>query len=265
MPGTGGTHFLRVCLLASGSRGNSLYIESAESRVLIDAGLSAKEIAARLSTIGVNAEDLDAVFLTHEHIDHSRGIGPLARRYDLPVFMHHQARQALPKLGRVDDLREIDSGEAFVFRDLQISPFSLTHDAVAPLGFVVEMREGKVGLVTDLGIATRLVADCLQGCRMLVLEANHDEEMLRDGPYPWPVKQRIRSNHGHLSNAAAAELLGGLLWEGLEAVFLAHLSEENNCPDLVLECMRRSMVGQNLCLPRLLVGQQNRVSDHVVG
>lgn len=252
---------MRVCLLASGSRGNSLYIESAESRVLIDAGLSAKEIAARLSAVEVNAEELDAVLLTHEHIDHSRGLGPLARRFDLPVFMHHQARQALPKLGRIDDLREVEAGAPFAFRDLQITPFPLTHDAVAPVGFVVEMHDGKVGLATDLGIVTRLVAESLKGCRVLVLETNHDEEMLRDGSYPWPVKQRIRSSHGHLSNAASAELLGGLLWDGLEVVFLAHLSEENNCPELALDCMRQVTGGQNLCRPRLLVGQQDRVSD----
>ncbi len=255
---------MRVCLLASGSRGNSLYIESAESRVLIDAGLSAKEISARLAAIEVHAGELDAVLLTHEHIDHSRGIGPLARRFDLPVFMHHQARQALPKLGKIEDLRELEAGESFGVRDLQITPFPLTHDAVAPLGFVVEMHEGKVGLATDLGIATRLVADSLKGCRVLVLETNHDEEMLRDGAYPWPLKQRISSRHGHLSNTASAELLGGLLWEGLEAVFLAHLSEENNCPKLALDCMRRSIAEQALCQPRLLVGQQDKVSDYVL-
>ena len=120
----------------------------------------------------------------------------------------------------------------FDFRDLKMSAFPITHDAAAPVGYVIETDEGKIGIATDLGIATRLVTQRLQDCRVLILESNHDEEMLRDGPYPWPLKQRIRSQHGHLSNTAAARLLADLLGSGLEAVFLAHLSETNNLPSL---------------------------------
>lgn len=251
---------MRVCLLASGSKGNSVYVESRETRLLIDAGLSARELKSRLALIGADGEALDALLVTHEHGDHCRGLGPMARSCRLPVFVHADTRQALPAPGRLDDLREFDGDAAFTWRDLKIDPFPLTHDAVAPVGYTIETAEGKIGIATDLGIATRLVAERLKGCRVLVLEANHDEEMLRDGPYPWPLKQRIRSNHGHLSNTASAQLLQGLLWEGLEAVFLAHLSETNNRPGLAEACAAEVLARQNLCAPRLILGSQGHPS-----
>ena len=251
---------MRICLLASGSKGNAIYLHSGETRVLVDAGLSARELTARLAAIGVAATDLDAVLVTHEHQDHCRGLGPFARRFRLPVFMHPATRRAIPGLGAVDGHREFEVGASWSFRDLQIAAIPLTHDAAAPVGFCIESADGKIGMVTDLGIATRLVADRLQGCRALVVEANHDEQMLRDGPYPWPLKQRIRSNHGHLSNAAAAELLAGLLWDGLEAVFLAHLSETNNLPQLACDSFQAVLDRQDRCRPELVVGGPSRPS-----
>lgn len=251
---------MRICLLASGSKGNALYLECGESRLLIDAGLSARELTSRLASIGVEAATLDAILVSHEHLDHCRGLGPMARRYRLPVYLHGEARRALPGLGRLDDHREFEVGDVWSFRDLQITAIPLTHDAVAPVGFSIESAAGKVGLVTDLGIATRLVVDRLQGCRALVLEANHDEVMLRDGPYPWPLKQRIRSNHGHLSNTAAAQLLDDLLWDGLEAVFLAHLSETNNVPQLARDCCQAVLERRDCCRSTLEVGGPARPS-----
>ena len=251
---------MRICLLASGSKGNALYLECGETRLLIDAGLSARELTARLASIGVAATDLNGILVSHEHLDHCRGLGPLARRHQLPVYLHGETRRALPGLGRLDDHREFEAGDVWTFRDLQITTIPLTHDAVAPVGFCIESGAGKVGLVTDLGIATRLVADRLQGCRALVVEANHDETMLRDGPYPWPLKQRIRSNHGHLSNTAAAHLLDELLWDGLEAVFLAHLSETNNLPHLARDCCQAVLDRRTCCRPTLEVGGPARPS-----
>lgn len=251
---------MRVCLLASGSKGNALYIETGESRMLIDAGLSGREISDRLSTIGVGSESLHAILVTHEHVDHCRGVGPLARRLGVPVFMTPLTRQALPGLGRIEQLHEFHAGESFRFRDLRIHPFPVTHDASETVGFIIESREGKIGVATDLGLATRLVTEQLKGCRVLVVESNHDEIMLRDGPYPWHLKQRIRSHHGHLSNAAAADLLQQLLWDGLEAVFLAHLSECNNDPALAGAVARNVLDRQNCCCPALLLGAQHAVS-----
>ncbi len=200
------------------------------------------------------------MLVTHEHGDHCRGLGPLSRRCNLPVFLHPATRQAIPGLGRIGTLHEFHAGDTLHFRDLEIRTFPLTHDAAAPVGYTVESTEGKVGLATDLGLATRLLVQNLRDCRALVLESNHDEEMLRDGPYPWHLKQRIRSNHGHLSNPAAADLLRELLWEGLDAVFLAHLSETNNTPQLAEASARVVLDGQDLCRPQLILGWQERAS-----
>ena len=251
---------MRVCLLASGSKGNAIYVESCQSRILIDAGLSAREIRKRLAVVGVDANDLDAIFVTHEHSDHIRGLGPLARMCQLPVYLHHQTCGNLPDIGALPIVEEFDDGETFAWRDLSIHTFPVTHDSVAPVGFVIETDEGKIGVATDLGIATRLVADSLKGCRVLILESNHDEDMLRDGPYPWPLKQRVRSNHGHLSNKEAANLLEGALWNGLDAVFLAHLSETNNLPQLAEGCARQVLERQDICRPLLVVGGQHETS-----
>ena len=251
---------MRICLLASGSKGNAIYIESRECRMLIDAGFSAKELSRRLEGIGVAADSLHALFATHEHSDHSHGLGPMARRYALDVFIKPETIAALPRLGAIEKLREFETGTSFCCRDVQVEAFPLTHDAASPVGFVIETGEGRVGVATDLGIATRLVQQRLKGCRVLILETNHDEEMLRDGPYPWHLKQRIRSNHGHLSNRAGAALLDELRWEGLEAVFLAHLSETNNNPQLAEAAVGEVLDRQNLCGPQLITGCQGQAS-----
>ncbi len=250
---------MRVCLLASGSRGNSTLIEVDGCRLLIDAGLSGIETERRLSTVGLCGEDLDAILVTHEHHDHVGGVGPLSRRYDLPVYIDRQTHAALPKLGKISDLQYFSSGDSFSFQQLSISPFSTTHDAVNPVGFTIESVEGKVGFATDLGMPTRLVAEQLKDCRILILEANHDEHLLQDGPYPWSLKQRIRSRHGHLSNLESCSLLKEVSWPGLEALFLAHLSEENNCPDLVGKEFRRTLsdCGHS---PEIIIGRQSRAS-----
>ena len=144
-----------------------------------------------------------------------------------------------------------------------IDPFPITHDASDPVGFVIDCKDGRIGIATDLGIATRLVKDKLQGSRLLVLESNHDEEMLLNGPYPWHLKQRIKSRHGHLSNNDSAELLDELLHPGLEGIFLAHLSETNNDPAVALRVTASLINSQNCCEPRLVVGEQHRVSEYL--
>lgn len=255
---------MRVCLLASGSRGNSALIEADGCRILVDAGLSGREIERRLATLELSGEDLHAILVTHEHHDHVGGVGPLARRYNLPVYVDQQTYAALPKLGKIDQLQLFAAGDKFSFRDLTISSFSTTHDAINPVGYVVSSAEGKVGYATDLGMPTRLVSEQLKQCRVLVLEANHDEQMLLDGPYPWSLKQRIRGRHGHLSNNESRRLLQDICWPGLEALFLAHLSEENNCPDLVAETFAQLMQ-QYGHKPQIIVGQQHQASSCFIG
>ena len=251
---------MRVCLLASGSRGNSTLIEVDGCRILIDAGLSGKETERRLATLGLTGEDIDAILVTHEHHDHVGGIGPLARRYNLPVHIDRQTHAALPKLGKIEQLCHFTAGESFTCRGVSVASFSTTHDAVNPVGFTLTSGEGKIGFATDLGIPTRLVAEHLKECRVLVLEANHDVEMLQNGSYPWDLKQRIRSRHGHLSNSESCRLLEDVSWSGLEAVFLAHLSEENNCPAAAERLFRQTLLDCG-CAPTIIVGKQNRVSS----
>lgn len=251
---------MRVCLLASGSKGNALYIETGDTRLLVDAGLSAREMQARLAAIDVDHLSLHAILISHEHNDHIRGAGTLARRCKIPLLTSNQVAKPLRALVGKTEQVAFAAGNAFCFRDLEIEPFSITHDAVDPVGFVIASREGRIGFATDLGIATRLVQDRLANCRALVVESNHDEQMLLDGPYPWHLKQRIKSRHGHLSNNDSAQLLAELLHDHLEGIFLAHLSETNNDPALAHDTTAKLLAGQNVCAPALFVGGQDQPS-----
>ncbi len=252
---------MRVCLLASGSKGNSLFIEAGDTRLLVDAGLSARELTARVASVGAAAADLHGIIITHEHVDHIRGAGALARKNGTPVLISYPTSRQMAEHFRATRLIEFESGCSFEFRDFIVDPFPITHDTTDPVGVVLESPEGRIGCATDLGIATRLVRDKLKGCRALVLESNHDEEMLANGPYPWHLKQRIRSRHGHLSNRESAELLAEVLHPGLEALFLAHLSEVNNQPDTAREVFAGSLGEQAVCMPKLMIGAQHCVSD----
>lgn len=252
---------MRVCLLASGSKGNAILVEVGGVRILVDAGLSAGEILRRLAAVGVEGTELDAVLISHEHTDHTRGAGTLARKLKIPVLVSYPTCREMHASLRKVEAVEFESGYPFAFRDLLIDPFPITHDACDPVGFLIECGEGRVGIATDLGIATRLVQEKLKSCRVLVLESNHDEEMLLNGPYPWHLKQRIRSRHGHLSNAETAELLDGLIHPELEGVFLAHLSEVNNDPEVAHGVAATLLERQNVCAPRLIVGRQHQVSE----
>jgi phosphoribosyl 1,2-cyclic phosphodiesterase len=252
---------VQICLLASGSKGNTAFVQCGETRLLIDAGLSSVEILRRLALIGVNGSDLHAILVSHDHTDHIKGAGTLARKLKIPVLASYPTRKAAESTFRKAAAVEFESGYSFAFRDLMIEPFPTTHDACDPVGFTIESREGRFGFATDFGIVTRLLMEKLKGCRALIIESNHDEEMLQNGPYPWHLKQRIRSRHGHISNNESSQLLSELLHEGLEGVFLAHLSEVNNDPRLAKDAATRLLAGQNVCGPRLFVGDQYRPSE----
>jgi phosphoribosyl 1,2-cyclic phosphodiesterase len=227
---------LAVCILASGSRGNATFVSSGSTSILIDAGLSGIEIERRLKSRGLSPKDLDAILVSHEHTDHIQGVGVLSRRFNLPVYINSKTQAAaFPQIGKVHDVKNFACGSTFRIDDLAIHPFSISHDAEDPVGFTVNQNGTTIGIATDLGIATTMVKEHLKGCGLLILEANHDEDMLINGPYPWSVKQRVKSRTGHLSNAASKQLLNEIQHDRLKHVILAHLSETNNTPQKAVD------------------------------
>jgi len=227
---------IQLCLLASGSRGNALYLSDGDTNLLVDAGLSGKEIERRMALRDLRPQDLDAIVVSHEHSDHIQGVGVLARRFHLPIFMSPGTFEAAHgQLGKIAKMEAFGCGESFPIGRWTIRPFATSHDAQDSAGFTFQQNGLKIGLATDLGAATALVREHLKECQVLILEANHDLEMLETGPYPWHLKQRIKSRLGHLSNVASRDLIEELLHERLEQIILAHLSQTNNTPEKALD------------------------------
>jgi phosphoribosyl 1,2-cyclic phosphodiesterase len=226
---------MKVAVLGSGSAGNSVLVSAGETRLLIDAGFSARSLADRLEQLGVSPDSITGIVVTHDHGDHTRGMGVFARRHGTPLHLTERTREACSKLLTGDErVVEYRPGAPFTVRNLRVESFYTVHDAADPVGIsIVDERSGiRVGVATDLGRPTAQIRHALSGCDFLVLEANHDDVMLRTGPYPAAVKQRIASSHGHLSNQAAAQLAVELLHPRLAGVVLAHLSRECNRPFL---------------------------------
>jgi phosphoribosyl 1,2-cyclic phosphodiesterase len=256
-------HRLQVCVLASGSKGNAIYVGDGQTGILIDAGLSGIEIERRMTTAGIDIQSLKAIVVSHEHSDHIRGVGILARRYDLAVYITAETLAAAGQsLGRIARITNFEIGRSFAIDDLAIRPFATSHDASDPAGFTISQNGRKIGIATDLGIATAMVKQHLRACSLLVLEANHDPTMLAEGPYPWPLKQRIKSRSGHLSNQNSSDLLSELKHDGLCHVILAHLSETNNTPEKALAAVQKAIGGDDAI--QLHVATQERCSDLVV-
>jgi phosphoribosyl 1,2-cyclic phosphodiesterase len=254
---------LQICVLASGSKGNAIYVSDGQTAILVDAGLSGIEIERRMKAAGIDIHWLKAIVVSHEHSDHIRGVGILARRYNLPVYITAEtAAAAGQNLGRIDRITHFEIGRSFAIDDLAIHPFATSHDASDPAGFTISQNGRKIGIATDLGIATAMVKQHLRACSLLVLEANHDPTMLTEGPYPWPLKQRIKSRNGHLSNQDSGDLLSELKHDGLCHVILAHLSETNNTPEKALAAVQKAIGGDDAI--QLHVATQERCSDLVV-
>lgn len=223
---------VRVAVLGSGSRGNSTLVASERTRLLLDAGFSRKETCARLAAVGEKAEGLDAIVVSHEHADHIQGLQGLALALKAPIYITRATHEAIRWDARLHVFEYFRAGEKFTIGDIEITPFTVPHDAVDPVAFTLEAEGVKIGVVTDLGYIPEIVKQHVRGCQGLIFESNHDLEMLRLGPYPWYVKQRVMSRHGHLSNHATSEFLGHD-YDGAAAVLvLAHLSENNNHPEI---------------------------------
>ncbi len=233
---------ISVCMLASGSRGNAIYLSDGDSRILIDAGLSGIEIERRMSSRGLDPKLLNGIVVSHEHSDHIQAVGVLARRFKLPVYISERTYKATcGQLGRITDIRSFSCGVPFLIGKLELHPFSISHDAMDPAGFTVTSNGTRIGIATDLGIATAMVKTHLKACAALILEANHDPVMLANGPYPWPLKQRIKGRSGHLSNDDTTQLLREIRHDRLAHVILAHLSEQNNTPEKALGAVGQAL------------------------
>lgn len=250
---------MQICVLGSGSRGNCTLVEAGSTVLLIDNGFSGVEISRRLRAIGREPSLLTAILVTHEHNDHIAGVGVLSRQAGLPVYANPATHGAAEeRLGRLPSPREFGTGEPFTINDLQIHPFAVSHDTADPVGFVVTDGRCRVGYCTDTGKITALVEHHLRGCHALVLESNHDPQMLRDGPYPPRLQQRVRSHQGHLANEDAGRFLKKIFAgnRSLAHVVLAHLSETNNLPRLALEAAKMHL-GNDFELLRILAARQD--------
>ncbi len=230
---------LSVSVLGSGSKGNSTLIRDDSFVLLIDNGFSGKELEKRLALQGVHGKDIDAILISHEHNDHIKGVRIVANRYNIPVYANKSCIAASDLVDIPELVNTISAGDSFMLGPFEISPFTVSHDSVDPLGFVVKKEKNSIACVTDLGFVSNLITEKLKGCKLVILEANHDLEMLRNGTYSWSLKQRVMGKFGHLSNASMADALRDIIGHGLEHVFLAHLSDENNHPEIAFsEAMR---------------------------
>lgn len=252
---------LRFASLGSGSRGNATLIQSAGTLVLVDCGFPARELARRCQLLGVDPAAIDAILVTHEHGDHIRGVGAVARRYKLPVYMTHGTARA-HDCGELPERRLFGSHDgSFSLGDIAITPVPVPHDAREPCQFTFASGASRIGLATDLGSLTPVLVAALDGVDALLLECNHDPVMLANGPYPPSLQARVGGNYGHLSNGQAADLLGRIDHQRLRHLVAAHLSEKNNTPALA----REALLGVADFGARLSLLAQDQGSDwHVV-
>lgn len=238
------TPAFHVSILASGSTGNSLYIETPKKRLLVDAGLSGKKITSLLAEVGRKPEDLDAVLVTHEHRDHIHGVGVMARKYKLDVYANEQTWQAMDgMIGNVavEQKHIFEMGKVLTFDDLDIESFGVSHDAAAPQFYRFYKDNKSFVMLTDTGYCSDRMRGVIKGADAYLVESNHDLEMLRMGPYPWSLKQRILGDKGHLSNEDGALVMTDILTDQTKRIYLGHLSKENNMKELAHLTMENTL------------------------
>lgn len=263
---------MRLCSIASGSSGNCTYVGSETTHLLVDIGISGKKAENGLNELGLTGRDVDGILLTHEHADHVAGLGVFARKYDVPIYATKGTIEAVKKMKQMGDVDpslfcEICADQKFTIKDLAVNPMKISHDAAQPVAYRIAYGSKRVGICTDLGVYTDYTVECLKGMDALLIEANHDVNMLQVGPYPYYLKQRILGDRGHLSNENSGKLLCRILHDGLQSIILGHLSKENNLPELAYEAVRMEInLGDNPYHAgdfRLMVAKRDEISKVV--
>jgi phosphoribosyl 1,2-cyclic phosphodiesterase len=248
---------LKISVLGSGSSGNCTFISTNNIKILLDAGLSRTQTGKRLNVIGESLEDIDGLIISHEHVDHIHGLDSLLARHCIPLYIARGTSEVIQPEPSRGNIETIQAGHPFWLGDLKVSPFSIPHDAADPLAFTFEAEGMKIAHITDLGYMTELVMQRLKGCDIIVLESNHDLEMLRVGPYPWFVKQRIMSRVGHLSNEMTGRFFSDDFDGRAQYVVLAHLSENNNHPDIARMVVMQALEKKGFNLQNLLLASKD--------
>ncbi len=234
---------MRMCSIASGSSGNCIYIGTDATHLLVDVGISCKRTVQRLGQLGLTGKDIDGILITHEHADHISGLGVICRKFGIPIYATEGTITAIKRvsnLGVIDDslFRVVREDEKFILKDITVNPMKISHDAAQPVAYRFQYGSKRMAVATDLGTYNDYTVESLKGMDTLLIEANHDINMLQVGPYPYALKQRILGNKGHLSNELSGKLLSRLLHDHLKTVFLGHLSKENNLAELAYETVR---------------------------
>lgn len=234
---------MRMCSIASGSSGNCIYVGTEATHLLVDVGISCKKTVEGLNQLGLTGKDIDGILITHEHSDHISGLGVMSRRFGIPIYGTAGTIREIKKMNSLGEIapelfHEVVADEKVIVKDLTINPMKISHDAAEPVAYRFQYGQHKMAVVTDLGTYNDYTVECLRGVEALVLEANHDINMLQVGPYPYYLKQRILGNRGHLSNELSGQLLNRLASDRLRSVCLGHLSKENNLAELAYETVR---------------------------
>ncbi len=234
---------MKLYSIASGSSGNCIYVGSEAAHLLVDVGISGKKTEKGLKELDLTGRDIDGILITHEHADHIQGLGVIARKYEIPIYATAGTIEAMKNcagLGNVDHglYHEVKEDQKFIIKDLTVNPMRISHDAAQPVAYRIAYGSKRVAVCTDLGVYNDYTVECLKGMDALLLESNHDVNMLQVGPYPYYLKQRILGDRGHLSNENTGKLLCRILHDKMKAVLLGHLSKENNLPELAYESVR---------------------------
>ena len=252
---------LNFCSLYSGSSGNSLLVQTSNTKILIDVGESAKKIATALSSLEVEPSDIDAILITHEHSDHIKGLGTFSKKYDIPVYANSKTWDAMPEQSeKISDknIKKFTIEENFEIGDLKIHPFKIPHDAANPCGFNISNNDKKLSIATDIGHMTSNIAHKLEDSLFILLEANYDPEILKCSSYPYLLKQRIAGPNGHLPNLEAGKTISFLMNSGLKQVMLGHLSRENNFPELAYKTVVDELIENKLDSSKIKINVANR-------